>query len=435
MPNIIKSSVQSLYYSRRFNKYALRILSSLSPPPYLRDNVEFHYDMWIGISSFYADSGRQIGENNTAPRRYKESMETLHKPGRFEGSRHGLLANMTALRHVMSVWDESVQLTTALRNDYIRYRNLDDARLNLRQGYVFSKIGAALPSYLARRSHNPVPSGSLPPLETAFYTLGVGVFMTVRKLMEAGDLTALDQNPMSAERLYELTENCGALVSAEGKGCAGSKKMIIEYLDVAMNGSYREPDIAPDVHRCIENIGAMEPFYDYLYAASRLELFIKLNHYLSAGAIFRLQRHVDRLTGKQRELLHKSMQHFSGQLAIHIGQPVALDNTIDILLSLLEELECITIRKELDKRGLHDINRKAENQQSMAPEDTLAGAANAIRAATELIYKYCVEELSKINRALGRDKSRSITIDDMYARANGKYIRLLIDSIDRQSAV
>jgi hypothetical protein len=179
----------------------------------------------------------------------------------------------------------------------------------------------------------------------------------------------------------------------------------------------------------------MEPFYDYLYAASRLELFIKLNHYLSAGAIFRLQRHVDRLTGKQRELLHKSMQHFSGQLAIHIGQPVALDNTIDILLSLLEELECITIRKELDKRGLLDINRKAENQQSMAPEDTLAGAANAIRAATELIYKYCVEELSKINRALGRDKSRSITIDDMYARANGKYIRLLIDSIDRQSAV
>jgi hypothetical protein len=178
----------------------------------------------------------------------------------------------------------------------------------------------------------------------------------------------------------------------------------------------------------------MEPFYDYLYAASRLELFIKLNHYLSAGAIFRLQGHIDRLTDKQRELLNKSLQHFSDQLAIQNSDPTAMDNTIEIVLSLLEELECTTIRQELDRRGLLDINRQAGNGESIAAEDTVAGAANAIRAATELIYKYCVEDLLKINRALGRDHSRGISIDDMYARANGRYIKPLIDSIHRQSA-
>lgn len=162
MPNIIKSTVQSLYYSRRLNRYALKILSWLSPPPYLRDNVEFHYDMWIGISSFYADSGRQIGENNTAPRRYKETMETLHKPCRFEGSRNGLLVNMTALRHVMSVWDESVQLTTALRNDYIRHRNLDDARFNLRQGYVFPRSAPPFPPTLPDAAISPYPAAACP---------------------------------------------------------------------------------------------------------------------------------------------------------------------------------------------------------------------------------------------------------------------------------
>ena len=434
MPNIIKSTVKSLYYSRRLNRYALKILASLSPPPYLRDNVEFYYDMWVGISSFYADSGRQIGENNTAPRRYKENLETLHKPYRFEGSRNGLLVNMTALRHVMSVWDEAVQLTTALRNDYMRHRNLEDARFNLRQGYVFSKIGAALPSYLARRSHNPVPSGSLPPLETAFYTLGVGVFMTVRKLLEAGDLTALDEKPMSAERLYELTENSGALVSAEGKGCAGSKKMIIEYLDVAMNGSYRPADIAPDVRRCIANLGAMEPFYDYLYAASRLELFIILNHYLTATALYQLRAHAEHLADGQRALLQQSLQHFSEQFAIGDWEPAALHNTIEIILSLLEELECTTVRAELDQRGLLDNKQLAGKDQSVAPRDAIAGAARAIRAATALAYEYCVAELSQINRALGRDNSHSISLEDMYARANGKYIRPLVDSIDRQSA-
>lgn len=434
MANIIKSSVQSLYYSRRFNNYALKILSLLFPPPYLRDNVEFHYDIWVGISSFYADSGRQIGENNTAPRRYKENIETLHKPCRFDGSRNGLLVNMTALRHVMSVWEESVQLTTALRNDYIRYRNLDNARFNLRQGYVFSKIGAALPSYLARRSHNPVPSGSLPPLETAFYTLGVGVFMTVRKLLEAGNLTALDEHPMSAERLYELTENSGALVSAEGKGCAGSKKMIIEYLDVAMNGSYRDANIAPDVQRCTENIGAMGPFYDYLYAASRLELFIKLNHYLTAAALCQLRGHADQLADRQSALLQKSLQHFSEQLAIGDREPAALNNTIEIILSLLEELECTTVRAELDQQGLIGNTQQGGKGQSIAPQDAIAGAANTIRTATGLVYRYCVQELSTINRALGRDNSRIISMDDLYARANGKYIKPLIDSIDMQSA-
>ena len=239
---------------------------------------------------------------------------------------------------------------------------------------------------------------------------------------------------MSAERLYELTENSGALVSAAGKGCAGSKKMIVEYLDVAMNGSYRAADIAPDVRRCLDNLGAMAPFYDYLYAASRLELFVKLNHYLTATALYQLRANAEHLADGQRALLQQSLQHFSEQLAIGDREPAALHNTIEIILSLLEELECTTVRAELDQRGLLDSKQLAGNDQSIAPRDAIAGAARAIRATTALAYEYCVAELSQINRALGRDNSHSISLEDMYARANGKYIRPLVDSIDRQSA-
>ena len=203
MDNLFKSQLKKLYYSKQYNKYALRTYSLVSPPPFKMDNSEFHHDMWIGVSTFYGQNGRQIGENNTAPRRYKENIDTQHKIISFEGSRKGLLANITALRHLLPVWEDALQLTTALRNDFIKRRKIDSRRLNLRQGYAFSKIGSAFPSYLARRRIDPVESGYLPPLETAFFTLGVGVFMVVRQLMEAGDLTVLDEEgvlPVFLER-------------------------------------------------------------------------------------------------------------------------------------------------------------------------------------------------------------------------------------------
>jgi hypothetical protein len=431
--NIIKPLLQTVYHSRKVNRVALKLYSSIFPPPYLRDNVEFHYDMWVGISSFYGENGRQIGENNTAPRRYKENMETLHKPSRFEGTRAGLLVNMTALRHVMNVWDESIQLTTALRDDYIRHRKLENTRFNLRQGYVFSKIGAALPSYLARRRESPILSGSLPPLETAFYTLGVGVFMTVRKLMEAGDLIVLCEDPMSAEQLYDLTENSGALVTPAGKGCAGSKKMIIEFLDIAMNGSFRNGDLTAKVRQSIDNIGDMDQFYDYLYAGSRLELLIKLNQYITASSIFSMHNCEDALTGKQRELLEKSLLNFSQSFAIAEAQQAKLGNTIEILLSLLEELNCTTIRQDLDRLGLLTICRGPETDLEIPVTTQVAKAVYTIQAATELMHKYCEEELSRINCALGRVNSRKITIGDMYSRANGSYVKPLIDKIDYNS--
>lgn len=132
---------KKLFYSKRFNKLAVRLYSAVNPPPYRRANMEFDYDVWNGICTFHSHDGRQIGENNTNPAVYREVIETEHKICKFEGSRNGLPINVTALRHVMAVWTDALQFTTMLRNDYIRRRGLTGPRLTLRQGYVFSKLG------------------------------------------------------------------------------------------------------------------------------------------------------------------------------------------------------------------------------------------------------------------------------------------------------
>ncbi len=199
--------------------------------------MEFDFDVWNGISSLHGLGGRQIGENNTGPDLYRESAVTEHRVLSFDGSRRGLPVNMTALKHAMAVWRDTLQFATLLRNRFIEQRGLPaGARFDLRQGYVYSKMAAALVAFQVRRRRDPLPDHALPELETAFFTLGVGPFMVMRSLFENGDRAALMTGPLPAEELFRLADESGSLVTPAGKGCAGSRKLITEFLDVVMNG-------------------------------------------------------------------------------------------------------------------------------------------------------------------------------------------------------
>ena len=117
MDHPVKRLLRQAYFSKRFNKIAVKLYSRLYPPPYQRPNMEFDTDVWNGICTFHAHDGRQIGENNTNPEIYRETIETEHKICKFEGQRNGLPINVTALRQVMAVWNDGLQFTTLLRND------------------------------------------------------------------------------------------------------------------------------------------------------------------------------------------------------------------------------------------------------------------------------------------------------------------------------
>lgn len=414
---------KKLFYSKRFNKLAVRLYSAVNPPPYRRANMEFDYDVWNGICTFHSHDGRQIGENNTNPAVYREVIETEHRICKFEGSRNGLPINVTALRHVMAVWTDALQFTTMLRNDYIRRRGLTGPRLTLRQGYVFSKLGAAYAAYLARKRHNPITS--LPALETAFFTLGVGPFMIVRTFMERGDLAVLHDGPLSAAELYEMADSSGTLISAEGKGCAGSKKLILDFVDVTMNGTYDKPLDSVDAQRAVRSIADWDEFYAYVYATSRIELMVRLTQYLCAQSLWALQSREGLLNGVEQALVSECLAKAYHDPGEGYDARTVMGNFIQIALALLDEFDFPQVRAALVNANLVNSGHGGYLIDQVGG-DARISAARRIRLATELILPLCKQELDATHRALQRFESETITLEDLQSRACGPSLKPLL---------
>lgn len=422
MANPIKAALKQAYFSKRLNPHALRIYSALRPPPFRRDDMEFAQDVWNGICTFRSTANRQIGENNTGPDIYKATVETEHKICKFEGSRYGLPINVTALREVMTVWDDALQFTTLLRQRFMARHGLTDPRFNLRQGYVFSKAGAAIPAYQARRAERPIADGTLPPLETAFFTLGVGPFMVVRALMERGDLRAAGTEPHSAEELYELADTSGSIVSAGGKGCAGSKKLFLDFLDAAMNGTYAKPLQSAEAHRAIDSVGDWDAFFDYLYASARLELLIKVSQALTAQVLLIVQadgRHTS-----------AAVDTVLARCRVTAGSDTGADSVqsryFEVLLHLLDELKCPQTRQQLDAGGLLMAAQRASAQAAAAQGQLAPWAARQIEGAMAQLGAQVHEASVAIARSLGRPDMATAAADDLWHRVGGAELRPLV---------
>jgi len=418
-----KKLLHGMLGSKRLNKLAVRLYSHVRPPPYRRANMEFDFDVWNGISTLLSVDGRPIGENNANPVVYKELVETEHKVCAFAGSRHGLPINVTALRHVMSVWDDTLQLLTLLRNDFLRRRGIDGPRLNLRQGYVFSKLAAAFPAYQARRRQDPIDA--LASLENAYFTVGVGPFMVVRSLMERGDPMGLHDAPLSGAEIYQIADDAGTLISGRGYACAGSKKLIIDLLDVAMNGSYQKPLDSASARKAIDRIGDWDRFYAYVIASSRLELLIKSAEYLCAQQLWALRSD---LSESERALANKCLSHADQLPAGEDDDRLVTGHFIAIALALLDELGASEVRAALTQAGLLQPPRERHRP------DARAWAAHQVRLIMEILYPFCRQELERTHGALQRFESTSITLDDLYSRCCGPDVVALLSSLEASSA-
>ncbi|WP_293996746.1 hypothetical protein [Sphaerotilus sp.] len=393
--------------------------------------MEFDADVWNGICTFHSHDGRQIGENNSNPAVYKEVVETEHKICKFEGSRNGLPINVTALRQVMAVWPDALQFTTMLRNDYIRRRGLDSARLTLCQGYVFSKLGAAYPAYLARKRSRPITS--LPALETAFFTLGVGPFMVVRTLMEKGDLSVLRDGPLTATELYEMADRSGTLVSAAGNGCAGSKKLIIDYLDVTMNGTFSKPLDSAEARRAVNAIEDWDEFYGYVYATARLELLVRLTQYLCAQSLWMLQARDALLSDTERSLVSACLAKCYHDPGEGLDDRTVMGHCIRIVLALLDEVDFPQARAALVEANLvHSGNGGYLLDQ--VGGDARVSAARRMRLVTELLLPFCKDTLDATHRALQRFTTQTITLDDVQRRACGPSLQPLLAMLETRPA-
>lgn len=430
MGNPVKSMIKSAYYSPKINPIAVKAYSAISPPPYHRPNMEFDHDVWLGISSFFSTEGRQIGEANTAPERYKVVVDTEFRTCKFEGTRHGLLTNITASRHVLAELQNAIQLATLLRNNYIQRRGLTDERFNLLQSYVFSKMGAALTAFHARRKERRIVSGSLPPLETAFFTLGVGPFMVVRALMEMGSLIPLDPQPKDAEELYALADSSRSLISGDGtRGCAGSKKLIIQFADVAWNGSFKGELKSPEALRVYNSVDDWDSFYTYVYASSRLELLIKLHQTLCSQALMLLQDHPQLCSRQEREWVEDALSHFTVPLARGAEGRTVMNNMIRVLVALMDEHDEPKVRQQLLACGLLSPDGSGLEADQVPEQEVRRSAARILRGSAETLFPFCKTELAGVHAALDRFQDSTISVEDLYRRCNGDHVQQLLVSL------
>jgi len=423
---VLKRLLRRLYFSPAVNPLAARWHARLRPPPWRRPRMEFDFDVWNGISSLHARSGRQIGENNTGPDPYAEVIPTEHRVSNFEGSRQGLPVNMTALKHAMAVWRDVLPFAVLLRNRFIETRGLPaGTRFDLRQGYAFSKMAAALVAFQVRRASDPLPDHALPALETTYFTLGVGPFMIVRSLFENGDRAAMTPGPLSADELYELADGSGSLVTPAGKGCAGSRKLITEFLDVMMNGRYEGSMASSDAARAMAAIGDWAAFDRYLQSASRVELYVKIMRVVTALQLLRARTagllRIDEIARADDAI---SRSYRRTPRARH-DDPTVLANGLETMLALVETLGDPALRDALSHAA------------ALAPEApaTRTGIAAALRDTARLLAERCQRDMEVVASALEQRPGAAIDADVLLDRCSGPALRPLLASLETREKV
>jgi hypothetical protein len=423
MVNILKLLFQRAHASATFHRLAVRAHALHRPPPYRRPDMEFDFDVWNGISSFRAHDGRQIGENNTAPSMYRERIATEHRVCKFEGTRHGLQMNVTALRSVMGVWDDALQFIMLARNQHLRLRRREEGQaMNLQQAYVFSKMAAAYVAFLVRRRVDPIADGELSALEAAWFTLGVGPFMVVRALMERGDLTALDPKPLSGEAAYALADSSRSLISGGNVACAGARKLIVEFLDVALNGTYSKPLDAEQAHRMVARVGDWDAFHAYVLASSRLELLVKLHRAACAHALLAFLAWADAHPADDLAVAQQCLDGCLHRAGGELDDATTVRNLGCIALALMAELDDTETCRAMQEAGLIEPDVHGwmlKPLHAMAPGSTGREVARFVDAATAVLHPLCVQEMARVHAALGQPHRDTITPERLLQRSAG----------------
>ena len=247
--------------------------------------------------------------------------------------------------------------------------------------------------------------------------------------MEKGDLVAMNESPLSAEAWYVLAESSGSLLAGNDRACAGSKTMITQFLDVAMNGSFDKPLTSTAANSAFACLDDWNAFYQYLYASSRLELLVKLNQALIAQVLIALRSVQGLLHEAERQMVQDSLAHCFHKVESEFDDQTALTHFTDIALALLDELKYPALASSLERAGALDDGGKFEVRDG----DTRA-AVRRIRGVTELSHPYCTAELASLQASLGWTPVRPVSLGGLYTRVAGSQIRPLIALLDRRGA-
>ncbi len=213
--------------------------------------------------------GRQVGENNVAPRILFLDLPTLRRQCNYAGSRYQneLPMNVTAIKAMSRQWPELLSLTEQFRKAVVaRMPPRDPDVLTAGELHTIAVCTLASVGYVMVRGVNPVPNGQLDSGLAAMFRLIDGVRLVTNDLVRG-----TPEMPVTAQTIADYAERHAVYHGPHGV-CAGPPALIDEYLRV-LTGEARAPiDVEPNV---ATRLGDLEAAVDYGLIGQRVESVIR----------------------------------------------------------------------------------------------------------------------------------------------------------------
>jgi len=222
----------------------------------------------VGQPALDAD-GRQVGENNVAPRTLFLDLPTLRRQCNYAGSRYQneLPMNMTAIKAMTRQWPELLSLTEQFRKAVVaRMPPHHPGVLTAGELHTIAVCTLASVGYVMVRGEDPVPNGQLDTGLAAVFRLIDGVRLVTNDLVRD-----TPEMPVTAQTIADYAERHAVYHGRHGV-CAGPPALIDEYLRV-LTGEARAPiDVEPNV---ATRLGDLQAAIDYGLIGQRVESIVR----------------------------------------------------------------------------------------------------------------------------------------------------------------
>ena len=236
-------------------------------------NLEAILPVYRVAHSALDQDGRQLGENNVAPRCLFLDLPTQRRVCQYPGSRYqaDVPMNVTALKHMTSRWPELLSLTEQFRRAF--FARLPPRGPSLSAGEVQLLAACCLASvgYVMVRGEEPVPNGELDTGLAGMFRLVDGVRLVTTELIreEASEYRCGDT--VSARGIADYAERQSVYVGMYGV-CAGPQALIDEYLRVLLGEANAPIHVEPDLASRLGDLGAA---LDYGLLGQRIESIVR----------------------------------------------------------------------------------------------------------------------------------------------------------------
>lgn len=346
--------------------------------------MEFDFGVWLGPSSLRCVDGRQLGEENTWPKRFRRFPATEYHETAMAGSRNGCSINMTALHMVMRAWNDALPLMGGLRQVYAEAAGIESQRLTLAHFFVLSKMGCALPALMARRALDPIADGALPALVATQFKLIAGFFMVAQHSLWAEDGEALEA--LHADTFYDYADRHEIFTSPSGRACGGSRKKILELFDYLVEP---QDDCSLDTLRSFVDARQL---LSYATLSVHLELTLQL-----------LQRLIK---ARYLELTHPDCER--------TRERVGWLRAVGGLQQVRDALQRLPIDQPVDVKGANELI----DRLTVDLHHVMAGAAQSQYHAQALtqVQRYAERQQRAILVVLGRSDSLRLTREQVARR-------------------